>query len=140
MGEPAQVAREACAAAHLHLADLGVGEEPVLRQCAPEQRKLGQPPEVPGPGPAHGTHPVPVAGEEGDEHFAQGQQRRLGQDPHEGEPRVALEHGAQLMAALQHLHGDGVAWVALDRDRQRLEAAGHRLAVADAGLGRHDHT
>ena len=129
VGEAAEVAREPGTSPHLEPAHLGIGEEPVLRQLAPQHRQLGQPPEVPAPGPADGPGPVAIAGEPGDEELTDGQQRRLGQHPQQTEPRVALEHGPQLVAPLQRLHGHGVATRGLPHHQQRLQPAGDRLAV-----------
>ena len=81
--------------------------------------------------------PVAVAGQHGDEELTEGQQRRLGQDPQQAEPRVALQHGPQLVAPLQRLHGHGVATGGLARHRQRLQPAGDRLAVAHPRVRSH---
>ena len=140
MGEAAEVARQPRAAAHLQPAHLGVGEEAVFGQLAPQQRDLGQPPDVPAPGARDGPDPVAVAGQHGDDDLAEGQQRRLRQHPHEAEPGVALEHGPQLVAPLQHLHGDGVATLASrPATASGSRPAGHRLAVAHPRVGRDDH-
>ena len=139
MGQPADVAREPRAAPHLQPTHLGIGEEAVLGQLTPQDRELGQPAEVPPPRSGDGTDPVAVAGQQGHDHFAEGQQGGLREYPHQGDPGVALEDGAQLMAALQGLHGGGVAALGLAGHRQRLEPAGDHLPVAHPGVrGDHD--
>ena len=125
--------------AHLQPAHLGIGEEALLGELAPEQGELGEAAAVPPPRPDDGTHPVAVTGQHGHDHLSEGQQRRLRQHPHEMDPGVALEHRPQLVAPLEHLHGDGMAPRALRSDGQRLQATRHGFAVAHPRLGRDDH-
>ena len=49
-----------------------------------------------------------------------------------------MSTAAQLVPPLQHLHRDGVLAIGLDGDGEWFEPAGHRLAVANPGVGRHD--
>ena len=137
--EPAEIARQASAAAHLQPAHLGVGEQAVLGQLAPQDGDLPAPVRVPAPRSGDRPRPVAVAGQHGDEDLTQGQQRRLRQHPHQVDTGVALEHGPQLVTALQHLHGDRVASFGRAGHHQWLEPAGHGLTVAHPRLGRHDH-
>ena len=139
MGEAAEVLRQPCAAPHLQPAHLGIGEEALLGELTPEQGELAEAAAVPPPRPDDGTHPVAVTGQHGHDHLSEGQQRRLRQHPHEMDPGVALEHRSQLVAPLEHLHGDGMAPRALRSDGQRLQATRHRFAVAHPRLGRDDH-
>ncbi len=90
----------------LQTAHLGIGEETVRRQFGSQLRDLGPVPCVPSPGPGHGPHPVTVTRQHGHHELPQRQQRRLRQHPRQGEAGVALQHGSQLVPALEHLHGD----------------------------------
>ena len=139
VGEPAQVARKARAPAQLQPPDLGVWEHAAFGQLAPEQRDLAAPVSVPPPRPQHGAGSVRVSGQERDHHLSEGQQRSLWQHADEGQARIALEHGTELVSALQRLQGGGVAAVVLPAQLQGLQASGDRLAMADPRLGRHDH-
>ena len=138
--ETAEVARQARAAAHLQPAHLGVGEQAVLGQFPPEQGDLGQAAGVPPPRTDDGAHPVAIARQQRDDHLAEGQQGGLRQHPHQAETGVALEHGAQLVASLEHLHGDPVASLVHAEDGQGLQATRDGLAVPHARLGCDDHT
>ena len=69
--EPAEVAREARAAAQLEAAHLRIGKEPVRGQVAAQHGDLGQPAGVPPPGPGDGAGPVRVAGQQRHDHLAQ---------------------------------------------------------------------
>ncbi len=137
VGEAADVAGEARAPPHLQPADLGVGEETVLRQLAPQHGELAQPAEVPAPGAGDRPNAVAVAGEHGHDDLAETQEHGLRQHPEEVDRGVALEHGPQLVPPLQRLHGDRRPTLGLAADRERLEPTGDGLAVAHPGVGRH---
>ncbi len=138
VGETAEVGREPRAAPYLQPAHLGIGEEAVRRELAPQRRQLGKAAEVPAPGAGDGPGPVTIAGQHGDDDFTEGQECGLRQHSQQAEPGVALEDGAQLVAPLQRLHGDGVATLGLAGDHERLEPGGDHLAMAHPGV-RSDH-
>ena len=90
--------------AQLQPPHLGVGEQPVRRQLLARGPQLGR-----GGGRSTPRHPPPPwpagdpAASTATMHLAEGQERGLGKHPDEVEPRVALQDGAQLVAALQRL-------------------------------------
>ena len=137
MRKAAEVAREPRAPPHLQPPHLGVGEEAVFGQLAPQLRQLAEPAEVPAPGTRDGPGPVAVAGQHGDQKLTEGQQRRLRQDPQQAEPRVALQNGPQLVAPLQRLHRDGVATGGFAHHHERLQPARDRLAMPYPRVGSH---
>ena len=118
---------------------LGVGEEAVRRQLAPERADVAPVPHVPAPGPGDRPHPLAVTGQDRHDELSERQQCRLRQHADEVEGGVALQNGSQLVTALEHLHGDGMtALVGIDHGQGR-QAPGDRLAVAHPGVGGDDH-
>ena len=142
MGEATQVPRQARAAAQLEAPYLRIREQAVLGQLATQQRDLRQAAGVPVPGAHHRPCPFTLTGQERDEHLAQREQGSLREHPEEVDAGVVLEHGTQLVAALQRLHGDGVAAArrAGPDDRERRHSARNDFAVAHARLGGDDDT
>ena len=113
----------------------GTGGGPPAAGGGPQ---LAQVAGVPQPGAGHRPGPVAVAGQQGHDHFAEGEQRRLGQDPEEVEPACSTSRRCAARG--------GVAAPAASRGARRprppatvsgRSATGHRLAVAHPGLGRH---
>ena len=135
--EPRQVVREAGAAPQLQAPHLGIGEQPVRGHLAAQAVQLREVAGVPPPCAGDRPQPPAVAGEHRHQQLAQGQERRLGQHPDQMEPRVALQHDTQLVAALEPLqcHPHAVHLDAVHRQGQR--AARHRFAMTHPRLGRH---
>ncbi len=121
--DPATVGGQPGAPADLEGADLAVAQPPVALQLLALPPDGRQPPQVPSPGAAHRTGPGSVAGQLGHDDLADGQDEHLGNHPDEVERAVALEHGEELMAALQLLerHRSGPRLVIVAPDQRRVD-------------------
>ena len=123
-----EVVGEADAAPHLEAANLTVGH------VADAVHRLAQGPQpvevahVPEPGRHQLAGLAEAAGEQGDDGLHQGDDHGLGNHPQQGQQRVALEHGAQVVAGLGRLFVDRV-----------LGVAAVAVVVADHGRGGHQH-
>ena len=98
--------------------------------------------EVPTPRPDHGPGPGPVAGQLGHDDLAHRQHEDLGHHPDQVERAVALEHGQQLVPALELLQGHRVLRRPSPSAGQGLVdgpgAAGQLLEMPHPGIGGHD--
>ncbi len=99
--------------------------------------------QVPAPGPCDGPRPHPVAGQLGHHDLPEGEQEHLRHHSEQVHASVALEHGEELVAALQLLEGDRVAshLTLGGTEQRRFDGAGparQDLEVPHAGIRGND--
>ena len=133
--DPPAVGGQPGAAAHLEQPDLLVAQPAVALELLALAADGPQATEVPPPGPDHRPGPGPVAGQLGHDDLAHGQHEDLGHHPDQVERAVALEHGQELVAALELLEGHRVAGSSgiLATDQGLVDWAGPRRPAPRGG-------